>query len=54
MYLIDTNIFLEAMLSRSRAQECIELLKMLKDGKIEGVVTDFFNNDFARKIQKIK
>gem|GEM_PF-3381966 len=40
--MIDTNIFLEAMLSRNRAQECIELLKMLKDGK----------RDFKRCLRK--
>ncbi|HDI32159.1 MAG TPA: hypothetical protein ENF80_05015 [Thermofilum sp.] len=41
MCLIDTNIFLEVMLRRSRSGECKELLKMLRDGKVKGVVTDF-------------
>jgi len=41
MYLIDTNIFLEVMLSRSRKNECKQFLAMLKNGKISGVVTDF-------------
>jgi len=54
MYLIDTNIFLEAMLSRSRAQECIELLKMLKDGKIEGVVTDFAIHSIMILLERFK
>ena len=41
MCLIDTNIFLEVMLRRSRSGECKELLKMLRDGKVKGVVMDF-------------
>jgi predicted nucleic acid-binding protein len=41
VYLIDTNIFLEVMLRRSRSLECKELLKMLRDGRVKGVVTDF-------------
>jgi len=41
MYLIDTNIFLEVMLSRSRKKECKQLLRLLRDGKIKGTVTDF-------------
>ena len=41
MYLIDTNIFLEILLSQKRKDECKKLLSMLKVGKIEGVVTDF-------------
>ena len=41
MYLIDTNIFLEVMLSRRRKGECKRLLEMLRDGRVEGVVTDF-------------
>lgn len=41
MYLIDTNIFLEVMLSRERNEECKELLRMLKEGRLEGIITDF-------------
>ncbi|MEM2017104.1 MAG: PIN domain-containing protein [Nitrososphaerota archaeon] len=41
MYLIDTNVFLEVMLSRERSEECKELLRMLKEGKLEGAITDF-------------
>ncbi len=41
MYLIDTNIFLEVMLKRRRSRECKELLGLLRDGEIEGIVTDF-------------
>jgi len=41
MYLVDTNIFLEVMLSRRRSEECKRFLEMLRDGKISGVVSDF-------------
>ena len=41
MYLIDTNIFLEVMLRRERSKECKKLLELLRDGKINGIVTDF-------------
>jgi len=41
MYLIDTNIFLEVMLSRKRSEECKRLLTMLREGKIKGIATDF-------------
>jgi len=39
VYLIDTSVFLEVMLRRSRSLECKELLKMLRDGRVKGVVT---------------
>jgi len=39
--LVDTNIFLEVMLSRSKREECKKLLAMLRDGKAKGIVTDF-------------
>jgi predicted nucleic acid-binding protein len=41
MYLVDTNIFLEVLLSRPRKEECKKLLKTLRDGKNSGIVTDF-------------
>jgi len=41
MYLVDTNIFLEVLLSQRRKDECKKFLGMLRDGKVEGVVTDF-------------
>ncbi len=41
MYLIDTNIFLEVMLSQKRKEECKALLNLLKTGKISAVITDF-------------
>ena len=41
MYLVDTNIFLEVMLSRSKAKECERFLALLKSGEKTGFVTDF-------------
>lgn len=41
MYLIDTNIFLEVMLSRSKSEECEGFLDTLKSGEKRGFVTDF-------------
>jgi predicted nucleic acid-binding protein len=39
--LIDTNIFLEVLLSRARVEESKELLASLRDGKKNGAITDF-------------
>jgi len=41
MYLIDTNIFLEVLLSRARKEASKELLRSLRDGRESGLVTDF-------------
>ena len=41
MYLLDTNIFLEIMLSRSRKEVCKQFLDALRDGEETGIVTDF-------------
>ncbi len=41
MLLIDTNIFLEVLLSRARTEESKELLASLRDGKRNGMITDF-------------
>jgi len=41
MYLLDTNIILEIMLSRSRKNACKRFLSLLKEGKETGIVTDF-------------
>jgi len=41
MYLVDTNIFLEILLARSRKEECKKLLSQLRDGKTTAIVTDF-------------
>jgi len=40
-YLVDTNIFLEVMLSRRRKEECRNLLKQISAAKIRGMLTDF-------------
>lgn len=40
-YLVDTNIFLEVMLSQAKKGDCKRLLSMLREGKIRGVITDF-------------
>ena len=41
MYLIDTNIFLEVMLSRPKKEACKRFLNLLKTGKEIGIVTEF-------------
>jgi predicted nucleic acid-binding protein len=41
MYLIDINIFLEVLLSRTRKEASKELLGSLRDGIEKGLVTDF-------------
>lgn len=41
MYLVDTNIFLEVLLARSRKEDCKKFLKELREGKKKGIVTDF-------------
>ena len=41
MYLVDTNIFLEVLLSRAKKEECKNFLKSLRDGEKTGMVTDF-------------
>jgi len=40
-YLVDTNIFLEVLLSGPRKDECKRLLRLLRDGKKTGIVTDY-------------
>jgi len=41
MFLVDTNVFLEVLLSRPKKDECEKLLNHLKEGKKSGVITDF-------------
>jgi predicted nucleic acid-binding protein len=41
MYLVDTNIFLEVLLSQAKTEECERLLDQFKKGKKLGVITDF-------------
>ena len=40
MYLIDTNIFLEVMLSGPKREACKHFLNLLKTGKETGIVTE--------------
>ncbi len=54
MYLIDTNIFLEVMLSRERKEECKRLLKALRDGKIRSIVTDFTIHSIIVLLDRLK
>jgi len=41
MYLLDTNIFLEIMLSRPRKDVCKRLLNIFMKGEETGLITDF-------------
>lgn len=41
MYLIDTNIFLEAMLQRKYKDDCLALLRMVDKGEINAFVTTY-------------
>ena len=41
MILVDTNIFLEVLLGRTRADECANLLNGMSSGETQGVVTRF-------------
>ena len=41
MYLVDTNIFLEVLLSQAKKEECEKLLEQFKKGKKLAVMTDF-------------
>jgi len=41
MYLVDTNIFLEILLSQNRKDECENFLTQVRNGKKIGIVTDF-------------
>jgi predicted nucleic acid-binding protein len=41
MYLVDTNVFLEVLLSGSRKDECKRFLDHIRNGRKKGVVTDF-------------
>ena len=41
MILIDTNIFLEMLMGRSKAEQCKTLLDMISEGRAESAVTHF-------------
>jgi len=48
MYPVDTNIFLEVLLSQAKKEECEKLLEQIKKGKKLGVMTDFTGPFFNR------
>ena len=41
MYLVDTNVFLEVMLSGPRKNFCKHFLNLLRKGEETGIITDF-------------
>lgn len=41
MYLVDTNVFLEVMLSGPRKNVCKHFLNLLRRGEETGIITDF-------------
>jgi hypothetical protein len=41
MLLVDSNIFLEVLLSQAKKDQCESFLGELRDGKKVGVITDF-------------
>jgi predicted nucleic acid-binding protein len=41
MYLLDTNIFLELLLSQAKKEECETFLQTIRNGKKTAIVTDF-------------
>ena len=60
MYLVDTNILLEVLLSRDKKEECKKLLRALRDGKEKGIITDFTVHsiivimDHFKKLRELK
>lgn len=53
-YLVDTNIFLEIMLSQTRREDCKKLLALLRDGKAKGIVTDLSVHSIIVLMDKFK
>lgn len=41
VYLIDTNVFLEVLLSQDNAKSCLLFLEKINKGKIRAIVTNF-------------
>ena len=41
MYLLDTNVLLEAQLGQARQQESLALLERLQQGAVQAVISDF-------------
>ncbi len=54
MLLIDANIFLEAELGQQRAEECTSFLKLVQQGSVEALVTDFTVDSIALTIESHK
>ena len=58
--LIDSNIFLEVLLSREKEKECRPLLRMVQDGSVSAYITSFslhgieVHLDSARKPKKLE
>ncbi len=53
MYLIDTNIFLEAMLDRKYKDDCQALLRMIDNGDIRAYVTTYSIHSIETILDKI-
>jgi predicted nucleic acid-binding protein len=53
LYLIDTNIFLEAMLNRKYKGECQALLRMIDDGDTKAFVTTYSIHSIETILDKI-
>lgn len=53
MYLIDTNIFLEAMLKRRYKNDCQALLRMIDNGDINAFVTTYSIHSIETILDKI-
>ncbi|MEM2082044.1 MAG: PIN domain-containing protein [Candidatus Bathyarchaeia archaeon] len=54
MYLIDTNIFLEILLARSRKESCKNFLIALQKGEKTGIVTDFTIHSIIVVMSKLR
>ncbi len=52
-YLVDTNIFLEVMLSREKKGQCADFLGLLRDAKETGFVTDFSIHSIMIILEKL-
>ena len=53
MYLIDTNIFLEAMLKRRYKDDCQALLRMIDKGDVKAFVTTYSLHSIETILDKI-
>jgi predicted nucleic acid-binding protein len=53
LYLIDTNIFLEAMLKRRHKNDCQALLRMIDKGNVKAFVTTYSIHSIETILDKI-